>query len=112
MLAAYHESVQMRRIIVMGKTRLEILGEEIMAEIQENKKWNQRAVTNEALDHKMDVLMEYIQDIPLIKQAVARLEKDMEIVKAVQADHTERLRRLEDRMDKLEDRMDRLESRL
>lgn len=81
----------------MSKTKLEVLGEQTMAEIQENKKWNERAVTNEALDRKLDVLMEYVADIPHIKKNVDTLLKDMDGVKATLRDHTERLRRLEAR---------------
>lgn len=101
----------------MTKTRLEELGEQIMVEIQENKQWNERAVTNEMLDHKLDVVLEIVLDT---RDRVAKLEKRMDevekqiaiIIKDVLHDHTERLRRLEVRMDKLEDCMGKLESRL
>lgn len=82
----------------MSKTRLEELGEQMMHEIAENKKWNERAVTNEALDHKLDVLIEYVkpvQYIPQIMKDIAKLQCDMDGVKLVLQDHTDRLRRLE-----------------
>jgi archaellum component FlaC len=94
----------------MTKTRLEVLGEQIMHEIQENKKWNERAVSNEALDQKLDVVMEYVQDIPKIREDIRRLQNDMEGVKTILQDHTERLRRLEDEMSNLETRMGKLQS--
>lgn len=59
----------------MTKTRLEELGEQIMAEIQENKKWNERAVTNEMLDHKLDIILEIVLET---RERVIRLEKRMD----------------------------------
>lgn len=59
----------------MKKTRLEELGEQIMVEIQENKKWNEHAVTNEMLDRKLDVVLEVVHDT---RDRVIRLEERMD----------------------------------
>ena len=93
----------------MSKTRLEELGEQMMAEIQENKMWNERAVTNEMLDHKLDVMMEILIDtrdrVTKLEKRMDKLEKQIVIVKDILADHTKRLRRLEDRMEALGSRL-------
>lgn len=86
-----------------------------MEEIQENKKWNERAVTNEALDRKLDALIEFVQPvkhIPQMRRDIQKLQGDMDGVKLILQDHTDRLRRLESRMDKLEVRMDNLDDRM
>lgn len=97
----------------MTKTKLEVLGEQIMAEIKENKKWNERAVTNEALDRKLDVVLEVLHDtrnrvikleermdrieerMDRIEARMDEVEKQIHIIKDVLQDHTKRLRRLE-----------------
>ncbi len=90
------------------KTRLEELGEQMMAEIKENQKWNERAVTNEALDHKLDAILEIVLDtrerVAKLEERVDRIEKRMDevetqivIIKDILNDHTNRLRRLESR---------------
>lgn len=97
----------------MTKTKLEELGEQMMAEIQENKKWNERAVTNEMIDSKLDVIIEVLYDtrdrVARLEKRVDKLEKQVVIIKDILQDHTDRLRRLEERMDGLEERMDRLD---
>lgn len=86
------------------KTKLEVLGEQIMEEIKENKKWNENAVTNEALNSKLDVIMEILIDtrdrVINLEKRVDAVEKQIIIIKDVLQDHTRRLRRLEDRMSK------------
>ncbi len=98
----------------MSKTKLEELGEQIMAEIKENKKWNERAVTNEMIDRKLDVMLELLHDtrdrVIKLEKRMDEVEKQVQIVKDILNDHTVRLRRLESRMDKLETRMDSLET--
>lgn len=92
----------------MSKTKLEVLGEQMMEEIQENKKWNQRAVTNEMIDHKLDVVLEILKDtrdrVVVLEERMTRIESRMDavekqvvIIKDILADHTKRLRRLEAR---------------
>lgn len=91
-----------------SKTKLEELGEQIMEEIKETKKWNERAVTNEMIDRKLDVIMEIVLDIrDRVMQLELRMEnveirlneaeKQIGIVKDILSDHTKRLRRLEAR---------------
>jgi archaellum component FlaC len=100
--------------MTMSKTKLEELGEQIMAEIKENKKWNERAVTNEMIDRKLDVMLELLHDtrdrVIKLEKRMDEVEKQVQIVKDILNDHTVRLRRLESRMDKLETRMDSLET--
>jgi BMFP domain-containing protein YqiC len=92
----------------MTKTKLELLGEQMMVEIKENKKWNERAVTNEALDQKLDIVLEVLHDtrnkvikleerIDRIEARMDEVEKQVYIIKDILQDHTKRLRRLEDR---------------
>lgn len=77
-----------------------------MVEIQENKRWNEHAVTNEVLYHKLQAVLGVVLDT---RERVAKLEKRIDefkkqlvIVKDILNDHTSRLRALEGRMDKLE----------
>lgn len=90
----------------MRKTKLEELGKQIMAEIKENKKWNERAVTNEMIDRKLDVMLELLHDtrnrVIKLEKRMDEVEKQLQIIKDILNDHTVRLRRLEARMDKLE----------
>lgn len=79
----------------MSKTRLEELAEQMAAEIQENKKWNERAVTNEALDHKLNVVLEIVLDT---QKRTGEVEKQIVIMKDILNDHTQRLHRLGDRL--------------
>jgi chromosome segregation ATPase len=80
----------------------------MMHEIQENKKWNQHAVTNEMLNDKIDALFDRIaavdEKVTLLGEHIDSLEKRMDnielrigVVEDILRDHTKRLRRLEER---------------
>lgn len=77
-----------------------------MAEIKENQKWNEHAVTNEMIDHKLDVILEIVLDtrervtnlekrMDKVEKRIDEVEKQILIIKDILMDHTERLRRLE-----------------
>lgn len=83
------------------KTKLEELNEQMTVEIQEHKKWNRHAVTNEMLNHKLDAIMELVMDtrdrVIRLEERMDEVEKQVQIVKDILHDHTGRLRRLEAR---------------